>query len=487
MWAIGDFMMIEKFRKIQHSWAIKAILVLTALSFMSLFGVSGYVNSAGANKTVIKVDGTKIGLNEIYALYNRDIYMAQAMFGKDLNLTEEQKKSIMIELVNKEAKNLVILKIAQENGIDVSDEIIKSVIQSQDMFKNENGEFSYQLFQRFLAMTSQSEASYVQKLSTDIKKQILLNNIIADIKYPKSYEAYLKKAAGIKKTFEYIEINSEAIAVDRKISEDELDQYYTDFSAEFMASETRDVKYVFINTKDDYEENVELLEEIEDTIGSGATIDEVATKYGSKVEFATKIDEYGNAKSASKAFLQSSSDIIDAVFSYNEGEISSVVETEKDGFVIVEVAKIYPTYQKDISEVKSQIIKLWQADEKLAIAQEIINDVTNDVEAGETLSDIAKRFSLSLKTTTPIFKDDSFAGLSMEQMQSLFSLKSGEQKSYDTKNGKVIAKLKSVIKTTSENKAELENLKKSLLIESQDNMIESYGKELGGIKINYPI
>ena len=37
--------MMNKFRKMQETWLSKFILILTAVSFMSLFGVSGYILS----------------------------------------------------------------------------------------------------------------------------------------------------------------------------------------------------------------------------------------------------------------------------------------------------------------------------------------------------------------------------------------------------------------------------------------------------------
>ena len=48
--------MMSKIRKMQDSWVAKSIFILTALSFMSLFGISGYIYNAGQNRTVIKVD-----------------------------------------------------------------------------------------------------------------------------------------------------------------------------------------------------------------------------------------------------------------------------------------------------------------------------------------------------------------------------------------------------------------------------------------------
>ena len=49
-------MMIAKLSSMSKSVFTKIILTVTALSFMSLFGVSGYITTANSNKSVIKVD-----------------------------------------------------------------------------------------------------------------------------------------------------------------------------------------------------------------------------------------------------------------------------------------------------------------------------------------------------------------------------------------------------------------------------------------------
>ena len=61
--------MMTKIRSVQDSWAAKSILILTALSFMSLFGVSGYLSSAGKNRPIIKVDDIIVYQDEIRNQY----------------------------------------------------------------------------------------------------------------------------------------------------------------------------------------------------------------------------------------------------------------------------------------------------------------------------------------------------------------------------------------------------------------------------------
>ena len=57
--------MITTLRKAQDSWITKGILILTAMSFMSLFGISGYIDSAAGNRAVIKVNDREINQQEI--------------------------------------------------------------------------------------------------------------------------------------------------------------------------------------------------------------------------------------------------------------------------------------------------------------------------------------------------------------------------------------------------------------------------------------
>ena len=81
-----------------------------------------------------------------------------------------------------------------------------------------------------------------------------------------------------------------------------------------------------------------------------------------------------------------------------------------------------PTF---IDEVKPEIIKIWTENEKSAIAQEIINDVVADLDSGENLADIAKRFNLRLKTTPPLKKGETFAKLNSAQAVEAFQTTTG--------------------------------------------------------------
>lgn len=83
--------MMTKIRSVQDSWAAKSILILTALSFMSLFGVSGYLSSAGKNRPIIKVDDIIVYQDEIRNQYNQELQAAKNLFGDNIDVNDNMK------------------------------------------------------------------------------------------------------------------------------------------------------------------------------------------------------------------------------------------------------------------------------------------------------------------------------------------------------------------------------------------------------------
>ena len=106
--------MMTKIRSIQDSWLAKSILILTALSFMSLFGVSGYLSSAAGNRPIIRVDDIVVYQDEINNQYNQELQMAKSLFGDSLDISDTMKNAIMQSIVQKDLVNAVLQKTAED-------------------------------------------------------------------------------------------------------------------------------------------------------------------------------------------------------------------------------------------------------------------------------------------------------------------------------------------------------------------------------------
>ena len=556
--------MISKIRKYQNSWLTKAILALTALSFMSLFGISGYVSSAGKNRAVIKVDNMEILQDEMNVKLQENIRKTQNMFGDAVTVDDEMRKDILAGLVKQNLTDMIIAREAQKENVSISDELIQQIISSQPEFMDASGRFSPELLRRQLSYFDMSEQEYINDLRQSILSRHLVSSPVEGIIFPQFMNRYVTRIENQQKIFDYISVNPAGLKIDRDISDEEIEQYYEDFAPQFEEAEKRDVSFIElkiadltrnITPSDDeikafyqdniadyvipekrevlqmvfdneaeakaaykllqsgsdfyqvaadkagqdkettalgevtadsllpelatevfdaklndvvgplnsefgwhilkviavtpkketslasvkdkiisllrqeraYDEALEIMAAVEDKIGAGADLKTIAKEYDAKILSVKGLKEDGSYTSlSSKAYadLVTSADFLDTAFSYNENEVSQTIETE-NGFVLAAVDKIEDARLKNIDEVKPEIIKIWTENEKSAIAQEIINDVVADLDSGENLADIAKRFNLRLKTTPPLKKGETFAKLNSAQAVEAFQTATG--------------------------------------------------------------
>ena len=122
--------MISKFASMRESWFTKIILTVTALSFMSLFGVSGYISSANRNKTVIKVDDIEISQNEFNYAVQKEISKMRAV-GMDLDEDGKVKAQIVNTLAQTMLEDAIVQNTMRKYNVDFTDSLVRNVIFSQ--------------------------------------------------------------------------------------------------------------------------------------------------------------------------------------------------------------------------------------------------------------------------------------------------------------------------------------------------------------------
>ena len=551
--------MIEKIRRFQDSWFVKGILVLTALSFVSLFGITGYIDTAGKNEPVIEVGDISVLKDDITSKFNSELSFAKNIFGEGFDATDAIKSAMMQGIVQKELSSAIINNLAKDNNVHISDDLIRHIIFSQAEFMGADGKFDRNKFRRLLGVSGWSEARYIDSLKQDIIKQHLVQTPISNINIPKVLEEKIAQIKNNKRIYKYIVINPNNQKIDRKISNDELEQYYQDFAAQFIEPEKRDASFVLLSlndviasskisneeveefynnnikdfvipeqrdvlqmvfdseakadtasselkagkdfyavakkvanqsiketnlgfvskdmliadmseevfaikkgeytrpTKSDlgwhimkvvnikplketklasvkvkianeikkmnaYDKAQDIANEIDDKIGAGEAFDKVAKEYNLQIHNVKSLNDRGLAKNAPAKFkaLVSSPDFIEAVYSYNKGEVAQIFETQ-NGFVLVKIDNVVDAHSKPIESVRAQIEKIWVENEKSAISQEVVNDVMHDLEEGDSINEVASRFKQVVKTTAPINREGSFAGLNELQVQELFN------------------------------------------------------------------
>lgn len=551
--------MINKLAKAQKSWVAKLILTLTALSFMSLFGVSGYINSAGQNRTVIEVDNIEISQAQFSYQLQKELNAAQNLLGPDAELTEDMRQALVQMVINRMVQDAVLNRTENKYHVLFSPLLVQAMIVNDPAFKDDLGQFNRDLFRQILSKAGVSEAEFVEALKRDMTKQILVNVPAQGFNVPQVLLKALAKADNKRRTFNYVMINPEELVIDRAITDDEINQYYEDFASNFVEPERRDIDVLYLSfadiannmqitddeiktyydehksefetpekrdvlqmifadetaankaffklqngedfyvvadseagqSKEDtdlgyvaedelvetlsqeafslnkgsyskpfevdgswqilkvadispaskvayetastqirnilkderlYDETYAKLVNIEDTLAAGASLESVAEKEGVDLLKVQGLAEDGTLLKAPETLGKTAQnrDVIETAFSYNVDEVSQVLETD-DGIAVLRVTKIDEPHQKELDAVKDEIVALWSENERTAIAQEKLNDVMHDLDNGDAIADVAKRYGLALYKSQPITRNETFANISYTDIREMFA------------------------------------------------------------------
>lgn len=413
----------------QETWLSKFILILTALSFMSLFGVSGYMGSVGKNRPVIKVDNYEVMQNDISQRLEQQMQMARGLFGDNLEINDNIRNAMLQGIVQKALTDTIIRRTADDLNISISDNLVRKIIYSQAEFMDADGKFNIQKLRRVLAASGWTEKRYIDSLKLDVIKQQLIQNPVDNINVPKVMAEYLTKVENQKKIFKYIKIDSEKMAINRKISQDEIEQYYEDFNSEFVAPEKRDVSFIVLSTddiaakitpsEDDieayYNENLNQFEtpETRNVLQMVFNTQEEADKAANELE--TGKDFYTVAKELAKQDKAATdlgyvsqdmliADMSEPVFSAAKGAVIGPVKSEM-GWHLMKVAGVKVGSKMNKDQAKAKILATLKKDRAYDEAYVISTQIEDKIGAGATLPDIAKEMNVKIYDVKGLTED----------------------------------------------------------------------------------
>ena len=616
--------MISTFSKMHNSLFTKIILTITALSFMSLFGVSGYINSANSNKPVIKVDNLEISQSEFNYMLQKELSKLKDMDSANPEEAEARKAEISAELAKIKLDDLLLENTMKKFKVDVTDSLVSQIIQISPQFLN-NGKFDREMYKWYMNKNNLIEKDLVAEIKRNIGRKILVETQVEGFKVPEVLQSQMQKVLGQRRTFKYIKLVAAEAKIDRKPSQEELNQYYEDFTEDFRVPEKRDVKVLSlpletieksINVSDDeinayykehieeyeqpekrhvlqlafedeesakkvetelaakdfmavaaengqsaedtdfgdvaksdlsdeladvvfslakgqiskpeninggwqilkvtdiipasstpraqaneqikktiqeeraYDGSYELMTSIEDKLGAGVSLADIAKEYNIELVDVKNLAEDGSSDNKDKQLAEvlKNKDVIDAAFSYNAGEVSQTIEGD-DGLIVVEVEKIHESHIQPENEVTAKITKLWQESEKVSITQELVDNINHDLEAGDTLSEVAGRYNLPVMKTMPITRGETFADLNFNDMKTLFSANKEEAKVLQHGDDYLIAETNEVYDDSSALSQEDKNFLKQALQaemaqEMADALLHGYAKDYK-VEVNY--
>jgi len=367
--------MLQTIRDRVSGWIAVSIIILLIIPF-AFWGINYYFNQGG-NVDVLKVNGTKITLQEYQQAY-QIIRQQWQQSNKDTLLTPEQesrlKQQTLDGLINRELQNQFNGAI----GSYVGDNLIKDTIRSISTFQGANG-FDNALYESYVSQTGMSVSSFERQLRNDLisdqtrfgiagtefltdKKISLVTRLInqtRDIDYTVlSSSGYKEKAAvtddEIRTYYQehsqdflipelvkiaYVDLSMNKLADAVQVTDEDLMKYYNTNKANYEIEEQRSIKQIFIKTPDKNDKETvtkakSLAETLSVEVGAGSNMEDVVKQKGKESGLDVEITDNNFL---TKGILDEKVD--DVVFNMMEGEISQPITTDT-GIYIVKLTKI---------------------------------------------------------------------------------------------------------------------------------------------------
>lgn len=418
--------MISKLAKAKDNWFFKIISIAVAVSFVSLFGVTGYISTASQNQTVVNVNGQKTSQSEFSYRLQKELSALKNLTGDDYEISDELRNSLAESVLNQIVNESVMDQTMVKYGIYFPKAFVQQVIFSRPEFINPTtGQFHPELFKRYLTSAGMSEAEYIASIKRLMAQKILVSDMVQGFGIPRVLSNAIHKMDNQRRTFKYVMVSPNDIKIERQITEDEIKQYYDDFSEGFMIPETREAEVLFVPNEvilQKYAASDEMVEdyfkqhkneldqpekrEVSQMVFTDKTIAQKAldeVKNGKKFADVAKELKAENAEEPSLGVVaqdELADELANNVFEMkiNEPKLLQVA----DSWQVVNVTKVIPAKEAVFSESKGEIAELLKNEnmyEALREARAIIDDATN---AGKSLAEIGALFGVKPEIVSDI-------------------------------------------------------------------------------------
>ena len=204
----------------------------------------------------------------------------------------------------------------------------------------------------------------------------------------------------------------------------------------------------------------ELANKLEDSLGSGATLEETASQLNLKVVKFDAVDRSGKGKDSKPISNLPGGDFIGIAFSTEEGAESPLSETGNDGYFVLRVDGITATVLKPLDTIKAEVIQAWKDEKRAEKSKQAATVIVAQVNSGTLLNAIASEMGLEIMTSPALTRQPgkNSSGLPQPLVDKIFSLSKGEAAMARSGSGYAVGRLKEV--TTAVPAADKEGLDK---------------------------
>ncbi|CAA7613472.1 peptidyl-prolyl cis-trans isomerase [Magnetospirillum sp. UT-4] len=191
----------------------------------------------------------------------------------------------------------------------------------------------------------------------------------------------------------------------------------------------------------------ETANQLEDTLGGGATLEEAAARFNLKLARIPAVDAAGkDPKGKAVPDLPKTDSFLDVVFHTDQGTESQLTEIENDGFFLVRIDQVTPPQPRPLADIRNELIHFWSAERRHERAEAKARKLLDEVKEGQSLAKAAQAAGLTVRTTQPFTREGTeTAKLPGAIVAGMFEGKPGAVAMAGTQGGWMVARLAKVV------------------------------------------
>lgn len=414
--------MLQAMRSHAGSWFIKVLLGAIVASF-ALWGIADIIRGYGENRPVATVGSQSITTDELRHSYKQMIARVQHMTKSALTPEQIKAMGLSSRLLENLIEKALIKEDIHDKGLVIDDDRIRHEIHSIPELMTKHGAFNHERFQQFLQAQGLSEGMFVQDIRTQMQKYQLFYSLSMGLKLSHEYARILVDALEQPHHFVAVHIPFAKMEVPNAPTPVQLDTFFKTHGEEFRRPEYRKVtllcfeRDVLKNTVDVTPGEIEAMyQERRATFHTPEkrnidavifTSDAAARKAFDQISLGKPLrtvardlkGEYKELGTFSKNDFGASrpDDMVNAVFNLKVGDTSKPYDVA-NGWIVFHVTEITPAFETSKEEAQA-LIESQLRDEKLNIhIEHLQNQVEDALAGGMPLPEIAKKYSLVLKS-----------------------------------------------------------------------------------------
>ncbi|MDP6951347.1 MAG: SurA N-terminal domain-containing protein, partial [Alphaproteobacteria bacterium] len=240
--------MLDAIRNQTKNWVVKGFMIILALSF-AVWGI-GDMFRGSQDPAVAEAGSASIHVSDLQNQYSRALASFRQMTGGQLTDEQARDFGVLDQAIDTLVVRALMAQETHDIGIGVSDDAVRAAIRNSQSFRNEVGVFDRMLYEATLRENGFNEQSYVATLREHLASAQVIGSLTGGLATPKAVIDLLYAHAGERRRAAVATIMSETMTDIAEPTDGDIQTYYAENKAQFMAQELRQVAFLSLRPAD---------------------------------------------------------------------------------------------------------------------------------------------------------------------------------------------------------------------------------------------